>query len=256
MLPVIESFRSLQGEGRNAGRPAHFIRLAGCNLDCYWCDSAFAHREGVVEKPHMWGAEQALRLGALGFYGPNQLQLFKVPPRRNRVPAMIVITGGEPMLHQHNPEFWKLLNIGHRHFRHGVEVETNGTVPFHPTDEEDNGCWPRFNISPKIAAADAMKPGGADPKDVRYDWWLANTDCTFKYVIRNHADFEEVCAVVQEHNIPSHLVWIMPEGATRHEQMRRLIDWERAKLFDNIVANGFNLTMRVQSLIWNDARGT
>ena len=37
-LPVMESFYTIQGEGRNSGRAAYFIRLAGCDVGCVWCD--------------------------------------------------------------------------------------------------------------------------------------------------------------------------------------------------------------------------
>ncbi len=45
MLRVSEVFRSIQGETSRAGRPCVFIRLAGCNLNCRWCDTRYA-REG------------------------------------------------------------------------------------------------------------------------------------------------------------------------------------------------------------------
>ena len=38
-LPISEAFTSIQGEGKLAGVPSHFIRLSGCNLRCAWCES-------------------------------------------------------------------------------------------------------------------------------------------------------------------------------------------------------------------------
>ena len=38
LLPVMESFYSIQGEGYHSGKPAFFVRLAGCNVKCTWCD--------------------------------------------------------------------------------------------------------------------------------------------------------------------------------------------------------------------------
>ena len=37
-IPVMESFYSIQGEGFHTGKPAYFIRLAGCDVNCHWCD--------------------------------------------------------------------------------------------------------------------------------------------------------------------------------------------------------------------------
>ena len=39
MYPLVEIFESLQGEGRNTGRPCVFVRFAGCNFNCPWCDT-------------------------------------------------------------------------------------------------------------------------------------------------------------------------------------------------------------------------
>ncbi|MFV0304338.1 MAG: 7-carboxy-7-deazaguanine synthase QueE, partial [Moheibacter sp.] len=38
MLPVMEHFYTLQGEGTHAGKAAYFIRLGGCDVGCHWCD--------------------------------------------------------------------------------------------------------------------------------------------------------------------------------------------------------------------------
>ncbi|CVK33072.1 radical SAM protein [Methanoculleus bourgensis] len=101
---VSEIFRSLQGEGKNQGRPCTFIRLAGCNLRCAWCDTPYA-REG--------GKEMSVA---------QILDLIWLQNGKH-----ICITGGEPLL-------WaeEVLELLRKFDIHGynVEIETNGTLDF------------------------------------------------------------------------------------------------------------------------------
>ena len=80
-LPVVETFHSLQGEGHHSGRSAFFIRLAGCNVGCPWCDTK-----------HSWPENNHAHrsLGALA----AEAEL----AQRNGA-AFTVITGGEPLHH-------------------------------------------------------------------------------------------------------------------------------------------------------------
>ena len=99
MFKVNEIFYSLQGEGRNTGRAAVFIRFAGCNQRCSFCDTEFdSYREMSAEEI----------VDAIGVW-----------PSR-----FVVLTGGEPTL-QVDDAFVDLLH------QHGYEVamESNGTRP-------------------------------------------------------------------------------------------------------------------------------
>lgn len=104
IFPVAEIFASIQGEGINTGCPAVFVRLAGCNLSCSWCDTD--HSKAF----EMTGAEivkEAIRL-AMKTWSSKSSPLF-------------VITGGEPTIHDLKdivtsfPRFAELT------------IETNGT---------------------------------------------------------------------------------------------------------------------------------
>lgn len=79
VLPVVETFHSLQGEGLHAGRSAFFIRLAGCDVGCPWCDTKHSWPEAAhPRRPLGELAAEARDAAAAGA-------------------AFVVITGGEPL---------------------------------------------------------------------------------------------------------------------------------------------------------------
>lgn len=96
---LVEIFESLQGEGRNMGRPCVFVRFAGCNLACPWCDTDVAKRFSM--------SLDELVAEVLGFRAKS-----------------VVLTGGEPALVDGMPELVAAL----KHAGRWVAVETNGTV--------------------------------------------------------------------------------------------------------------------------------
>jgi 7-carboxy-7-deazaguanine synthase len=78
LLPVMEHFYTLQGEGFHQGRAAYFIRLGGCDVGCVWCD--------VKDS---WDAEKHPRYEV----GSLKSEVEKTPA------GIVVITGGEPLMH-------------------------------------------------------------------------------------------------------------------------------------------------------------
>ena len=136
-------FYSLQGEGRNTGRAAAFVRFAGCNLRCPFCDTEFdSYREMTADEI----LQEIARLSS--FHSP--LSSFHSPlPSR-----FIVLTGGEPTL-QVDEHFVDLLH------QEGYEVamESNGTRP-----APRNLDW--LTVSPKVVdRGRSMVDGG---------WWMVD----------------------------------------------------------------------------------
>ena len=106
MLRVSEVFRSIQGETSRAGRPCVFIRLAGCNLNCRWCDTRYAREGGDA-----WTLADLLDAVDGG-------------------PQGVCVTGGEPLLQEETPALVRaLLDRGR-----SVAVETNGSLPIEAID--------------------------------------------------------------------------------------------------------------------------
>lgn len=98
---INEIFYSIQAEGYNAGKPAVFIRLSGCNLKCPWCDTKY----------HNKGKE----------YTKEELEKEVEKLTQGNKEIMIVFTGGEPTLQLKNDE--ELLKGYYR------TIETNGLLP-------------------------------------------------------------------------------------------------------------------------------
>ncbi len=102
-LQVCEIFRSIQGETTRAGFPSLFIRLAGCNLHCAWCDTGYAREGGTA----MTVGDIITRVKAAGGFDH------------------VTVTGGEPLCQEDTPALiTALLGEGY-----SVQVETNGSLP-------------------------------------------------------------------------------------------------------------------------------
>lgn len=99
MLDIVKVWATIQGEGPHAGRPAVFIRLAGCNLACHGCDTDYTTGRYVVPVN-----------AVIGYLHPAW-------------PSFFVLTGGEPLRQNIGPLVSKLLDAGKE-----VQIETNGTL--------------------------------------------------------------------------------------------------------------------------------
>lgn len=115
-LPVMEHFYTLQGEGFHQGKAAYFIRLGGCDVGCVWCD--------VKDS---WDAEK---------HPKYEVQSLKFEVKKT--PAeIVVITGGEPLMHNLNNLTNQLKQAGLK-----THIETSGAYPL-------SGSWDWICVSPK-----------------------------------------------------------------------------------------------------------
>ncbi len=116
MIPVMEHFYTLQGEGHWSGTPAYFIRLAGCDVGCVWCD---------VKESWTVADEQWVNISDL-------IALVKATPTKR-----VVITGGEPTMYDLKPLTDALHAAGLL-----CHIETSGAHPF-------SGDFDWITLSPK-----------------------------------------------------------------------------------------------------------
>lgn len=116
LYPIVETFHSVQGEGAWMGVSAYFIRLGGCDVHCTWCDTK-----------ESWTASRHPQIAV------NEL----VAQAKAVNPAIVVITGGEPLMHNLEPLSQHLQAQGLR-----VHLETSGAHPF-------SGSFDWVTLSPK-----------------------------------------------------------------------------------------------------------
>ncbi len=116
-LPVMEHFYTIQGEGFHQGRAAYFVRLGGCDVGCVWCD--------VKDS---WDKEAHPK------FTTDQIVL-EIKKQTKR--GLVVITGGEPLMHQLDELTKKLQTDGFE-----TNIETSGAHPL-------SGHWNWICLSPK-----------------------------------------------------------------------------------------------------------
>ncbi len=102
--PIVETFHSVQGEGTWTGVNAFFIRLGGCDVGCTWCDTK-----------QSWNAKRHPQ------YQVSDL----ATAAKEANPAIVIITGGEPLMHDLNPLTKAIKDLGMQ-----VHLETSGAHPF------------------------------------------------------------------------------------------------------------------------------
>lgn len=115
MLPLMEEFYTIQGEGAHTGTAAYFIRIGGCDVGCHWCD--------VKES---WNAE---------LHPPTHADF--IVDNAKKYAKTVVVTGGEPLM-------WSLDYLTNRLQAQGMKthIETSGAYAF-------SGTWDWFCLSPK-----------------------------------------------------------------------------------------------------------
>lgn len=238
-LPVNEVFYSLQGEGKLAGVPTVFVRTSGCNLRCWFCDSYYTSWEPT----HAWMDLDDI-LGAVQEYERAE---------------HVVVTGGEPMIHDAVTDLLKRLDDAGYH----TTVETNGTI-YRDTSID------LASISPKLQSStptDQKDPTGDGEWAARHDRHRINKqalvallesyESQLKFVVTSSDDMHEIEDLIGQirelttTTIPNNDILLMPEGMTREK-----LDESRTDVAALAKEYGYRYTPRLHVDLWNDAPGT
>lgn len=167
---VAETFVSINGEGQRAGELAVFIRFAGCNLNCNYCDTAWANQKDTDYRI-MTETDILNYILSTGVWN-------------------VTLTGGEPLL---QPGIKLLLDrLGSRPELR-IEIETNGSVLIAPFINGEHR--PVFTLDYKL-------PGSGMEAGMRTEnyAWLERED-TVKFVISDQKDLDRARQVMEEYNL-------------------------------------------------------
>ncbi|HOL42064.1 radical SAM protein [Methanospirillum sp.] len=191
-MKIAELFTSLQGEGLTSGYPTIFVRLAGCNLSCSYCDTPAGRQEG------------------------EEMSVDDVIQRvLAEKPSCVCITGGEPLLQKKDVAeiSSRLINAGKR-----VIIETNGTIPFDGLPEEVSICMdvkcPSSGETSDITLLSSLKPidsvkfvVGTD-EDLNYTKEIITTHPTRAEIFISPVygtDYQHIATYILSHNLPARM---------------------------------------------------
>ena len=187
MLKINEIFKSIQGESTYAGLPCTFIRLAGCNLRCTYCDTNYAYYDGdelsdekIISKIEEYGVK------------------------------CVEFTGGEPLLQEETPKLLKTLLD--KDF--DVLIETNGSICIGCLDK-------RLNIimdykTPKSGMSERMRPKNFE--------FLKKSD-QIKFVLMDKSDYEWAKEVIVNNNLHDKFDNILMSPAYGELSPKSRVNW-------------------------------
>lgn len=216
MLPVVEKFVSINGEGAHAGELAAFIRFYGCNLSCSYCDTRWANRPDSTAKLET----------------VQHLSDWVIAKGINNV----TLTGGEPLLHDEISDLIAVLSAkGLR-----VEIETNGSVALDSFASMPNR--PVFTMDYKLPSSNMEMFMQRD------NFALLKQGDTVKFVAGSEEDLETAIDVIDHYDLTSrcHVYFSPVFGKIKPSS---IVDF----MIDHRL-NGVRLQLQLHKYIWEPGR--
>lgn len=172
---LAEHFVSINGEGRNAGALALFLRFAGCNLRCDWCDTMWANGK---DAPF-----QLLNRSSIVDIAAKAIEEYGV--------RLVTLTGGEPLLQDELPELCRgIASLGLN-----TEIETNGAVPLKPFLDRCNKYLNR-----PVITMDYKLPSSKMEEHMCTENFAQLCDFdTLKLVCASHEDLKRAVEILEEY---------------------------------------------------------
>lgn len=215
-MVVNEIFYSIDGEGYRTGELAIFIRLAGCNLNCSYCDTKYAIK---------------------GSYG-TQMEISEILEEIKKYNSKnITLTGGEPLIHPHIKDLIDgLINNGYK-----VNIETNGAVDISPYL---NKC---------LITMDYKLPSSNMEKYMKLDNLEKLTENDVLKFVTKESDFEKIEEILKKYNIKSYIYLSPIFGEI---EPRSIVDFMKKMNKDGVDTSKVRVQVQLHKIIWEpDKRG-
>lgn len=212
MLPVVEQFVSINGEGQHAGELAYFIRFRGCNLSCSYCDTMWAN---TAEAPAV-------------MYTVEELTEKVCQSGIQRV----TLTGGEPLLQSELPALVEaLMKAGH-----AVEIETNGSLSIKALAQSP--YRPSFTLDYKLPDSEMERK-----MDLANYQWLSLAD-TVKLVVGSEKDLQVAEKLIKKERLLERCKVYLSPVFDRIEPSA-IVDYMKEHQL-----NGVRLQLQLHKFIW------
>lgn len=204
---------SVNGEGNKAGYLSVFIRFAGCNLSCEYCDTKWANLD--TTKYHLMSADEIYKyIKKTGIFN-------------------VTLTGGEPLI---QPNIMMLLHTLSNDHTLNIEVETSGSVDITPFADIDNP--PSFTVDYKLGSSNMESKMFLD--NYKY---LTSKD-SVKFVVGTMDDLMKATSVIKNYNLINKCnIYISPVYG--EIEMKNIVDFMKIRKL-----NGVKLQPQLHKYIW------
>lgn len=213
-MKVVENFVSINGEGAKAGQLAMFIRFAGCNLDCSYCDTKWANEKDVL------------------FKEMNKEEIYK--DIKDSGVKNITLTGGEPLIQEGIKELLEYLSLDESI---SIEIETNGSVSIEPYKTGKNP--PSFTMDYKLGFSNMENEMNLTNLNI-----LDKND-VIKFVVAGKNELNRVKEILDEYSLINKTkVYVSPVfGEIENVE---IVDWMKENKLNNI-----NMQLQLHKIIWS-----
>lgn len=213
-MKLVEKFISINGEGSKTGQLALFIRFAGCNLDCIYCDTKWANDKDVL------------------YVEMSKEEIYKYI--KDVGIKNVTITGGEPLLQEDIYDLLEYLSLDKDLF---VEVETNGSVDILPFKEIKN--------TPSLTMDYKLPYSKMEGKMYFRNLEILDKRDLVKFVVASQEDLSRTKELIYKYDlIQKTKVYISPVFGVIEPV--EIVEW-----MINNKLNGVNFQMQLHKIIWD-----